>query len=111
MVRNRKYSSSIAYLRQLCCSGLSAEIVIPEFLKAVREVIPSNSNTFSILNEQNVPTFHFLGFDANQVNIPIDVVDKYFSPEIGWRAIAHFSRHTLFTGLLIWDSNFYKSDI
>ena len=36
MNRNLKQSSAIAYLRQLCCSGLDKEIVIQEFLRAVQ---------------------------------------------------------------------------
>lgn len=46
-MQNPKHSKAIAYIRQLCCSGLDKEIVIPEFLRAVQAVIPSGSNTFS----------------------------------------------------------------
>ncbi len=50
-----KHSKSMAYLRQLCCLGLGKDTVIPEFLDAVRDVIPSNNNLLTRLDENGVP--------------------------------------------------------
>jgi hypothetical protein len=56
MKQNLKQSNAIAYLRQLCCLGLSKEVVIPEFLRAVRAVIPSDNNLFTGINEHHLPS-------------------------------------------------------
>jgi hypothetical protein len=39
MNKNLKQTRAMAYLRQLCCSGLDKAVVIPEFLRAVVQVI------------------------------------------------------------------------
>jgi DNA-binding CsgD family transcriptional regulator len=49
---NVKQSKAVAYLRQICCSGLSSDIVIPEFLRALHHVIPSGRNWYSAIDEQ-----------------------------------------------------------
>lgn len=50
-----KHSKAMAYLRQLCCLGLGKDVVIPTFLDAVREVIPSYNNLLIHLDESGVP--------------------------------------------------------
>lgn len=50
-----KHSKSMAYLRQLCCLGLGKDVVMPVFLNAVREAIPSNNNLLTKLDENGVP--------------------------------------------------------
>jgi hypothetical protein len=68
---NNKNSRDIAYLRQLCCLRLSKEIVIAEFLRAVRRVIPSENNVCTRLKPPFILDNHILGFDASEVaNLP-----------------------------------------
>ena len=50
MIQNPKQSKAVAYLRQICCSGLGSDIVIPEFLRALHHVIPSGRNWYSAVD-------------------------------------------------------------
>ena len=77
-----KQSNAIAYLRQLCCSGLGKEIVIPEFLRAVKAVLPSGSNTFSEVSERLNPTYHMLELVVTDLDeqTPL-VIANFFTPE------------------------------
>ncbi|MGZ8160698.1 MAG: helix-turn-helix transcriptional regulator [Methylobacter sp.] len=52
MIQNAKQSKAIAYLRQICCSGLGSEIVIPEFLRALHQVVPSGRNWYTCFDDQ-----------------------------------------------------------
>jgi DNA-binding CsgD family transcriptional regulator len=49
---NAKQSKAVAYLRQICCSGLGSDLVIPEFLRALHQVIPSGRNWYSAVDVQ-----------------------------------------------------------
>jgi len=53
-----KKKNAIAYLRQVCSSGLSREAAITEFLRSVSLVIPSNNNTFSVCGKALVDSHH-----------------------------------------------------
>jgi DNA-binding CsgD family transcriptional regulator len=52
MRNNPKQAKGVAYLRQICCSGLGSEIAIPEFLRALHHVIPSGRNWFTAVDGQ-----------------------------------------------------------
>ncbi len=52
MRKNPKQAKAVAYLRQVCCSGLGSEIVIPEFLRALHHVIPSGRNWYCAVDAQ-----------------------------------------------------------
>jgi DNA-binding CsgD family transcriptional regulator len=52
----KRHTIERAYLRQLCCSGLGQDLVIPEFLKAVQRLIPSVNNVYTAVNDQGFPT-------------------------------------------------------
>jgi DNA-binding CsgD family transcriptional regulator len=52
MIQNPKHSKAVAYLRQICCSGLGSDIVILEFLRALHHVIPSGRNWYSAVDAQ-----------------------------------------------------------
>ncbi len=53
-----KKKNAIAYLRQVCSSGLSREAAITEFLRSVSLVIPSNNNTFSVCGKALTDSQH-----------------------------------------------------
>jgi hypothetical protein len=82
MKQNPKHSNAIAYLRQLCCSGLDKETMITEFLRAVQTVIPSGSNTFSGVDEKLNPTYHIAEFVVDELDevTPL-VLAGYLTPE------------------------------
>ncbi|HPF59856.1 MAG TPA: helix-turn-helix transcriptional regulator [Candidatus Competibacteraceae bacterium] len=109
-----KQSHALAHLRQLCCSGLSREIVIAEFLHAVSMLIPSNNNTFSGSegNTQLKPTFHITGFDCTDLFdvIPVVVAD-FHTPERQDRAMAWFAQHPVISDPRVMDEAFYKTDL
>ena len=80
MSRNLKQSSAIAYLRQLCCSGLDRESVIPEFLRAVQAVIPSGSNVYTSIDEKLKVSYFVLELFSDILAETVPLVDNYFTP-------------------------------
>jgi len=112
MKNNLKHSNSIAFLRQLCCSGLGKEILIPEFLRAVQSVLPSGSNTFSGIDERFKPSYHILEFVVTDLDeqTPL-VIANFFTPERLRRGADCFRQHQVCRDMMILDESFYKSDM
>ena len=112
MKQNSKHSHLIAYLRQLCCSGLGKEIVIPEFLRAVQSVLPSGSNTFSGIDEQFKPSYHILEFVVTDLDeqTPL-VIASFFTPERLRRGANWFRQHQVCSDMMVLDESFYQSDM
>ncbi len=109
-----KHAKAIAYLRQLCCSGLNKEVVIPEFLRAVQAVIPSGSNVFSGFNEKITPTYFILEkniADLPNVSelVPI-IISAFFTPERTNSFVSWLIAHPTLTDTRVLDRNFYKTD-
>jgi GAF domain-containing protein len=112
MKQNPKHSNAIAYLRQLCCSGLDKETVIPEFLRAVQTVIPSGNNTFSGADEQLNPTYHMTGFVVDELDEVTPVVlANYLVPERLSLSAAWFSQYPVMAGWNLLDGSFFMSDL
>jgi hypothetical protein len=106
-----KNSKAIAYLRQLCCLGLSKELVVSEFLRAVRSVIPSENNVYTALKPPFVLDYHILGFDVAEVaNLPLEIMANIFTPECQARSAVWFSEHPVLTDTALWDKAYYLSD-
>jgi DNA-binding CsgD family transcriptional regulator len=112
MKQNPKHSNAIAYLRQLCCSGLAKETVIQEFLRAVQTVIPSGNNTFSGADEKLTPSYHITDFVVDELDeaTPV-VVANYLVPERLSLAAAWFSQHPVMAGWNLLDESFFMSDL
>lgn len=108
-----KQSNAMAYLRQLCCLGLSKEIVIPEFLRAVQTVLPSGSNTFSGVDEHFNPAYHMLEFVVAELDESTTVIiSSYFAlPERRSRAAGWLRQHPVLTDPAAWDESFYRTDL
>lgn len=107
-----KQSNAIAYLRQLCCSGLGKEIVIPEFLRAVQTVIPSGNNVFSGCDEHFNPSYHLLGFVLAELDEHApEVILRYLTSERSSRYTAWFKQYPVLTDAAVFDESFYKSDL
>lgn len=107
-----KQSNALAYLRQLCCLGLSKEIVIPEFLRAVQTVLPSGNNTFSGVDEQLNSAYHLFEFVVAELAefTPV-VISNYFTPELLHRSALWFKQHPVLTDASIIDESFYRSEL
>ncbi|MDD5322007.1 MAG: helix-turn-helix transcriptional regulator [Methylococcales bacterium] len=112
MKKNPKHSNSIAYLRQLCCSGLSKEIVIPEFLRAIQSVLPSCNNVFSGCDEHFIPSYYLLGFVVAELeeHAPV-VISRFLTPERRSLTTEWFRQHPVLTEATVWDESFYRSDL
>jgi DNA-binding NarL/FixJ family response regulator len=107
---NLKHTNAIAYLRQLCCSGLDKEIVIPEFLRAVQAVIPSGCNVFTGFDERMNPSYFMLEFVSDDLVEIAPLIINYFTLErrnlfVGW-----LQTHPVLTDPTVFDESFYKSD-
>jgi DNA-binding CsgD family transcriptional regulator len=107
-----KHSQSIAYLRQLCCSGLSKEVVITEFLHAVQTVIPSGSNVYTGFNSQG-PAYFLL--ESNLLEIP-DIQESsllvlnFFTPELTRNFMNCVMAHGALTDVKMMHKDFYNTD-
>lgn len=112
MIKNPKNSNNLAYLRQLCCLGLDKEIVIAEFLRAVRSVIPSENNVCTTLKPAFILDNHILGFDVSEVvNLPVELVAYFLTPERMMRSAAWFAHYPVLTDpTIVWDKDYYSSD-
>ncbi|WP_415880724.1 helix-turn-helix transcriptional regulator [Methylomonas sp. TEB] len=107
-----KASHALTYLRQLCCSGLSKEVVITEFLKSLPMFIPSNSNTFSIGDMGLVPNYHLSGFDiSDMVNIAPNIIAEYHTSERQQRAATWFASHPTIHDPRVMEKSFYMTDL
>lgn len=107
-----KKNHAMAYLRQLCCSGLGKELVITEFLRTLPILIPSTSNVFSGVDAQLRPTYCIADFDMSEMaGTMVEVVSAFYTPERLSRAAAWLKRHPAITNPLLLDDRFYQSDI
>ncbi|MGR9052181.1 MAG: helix-turn-helix transcriptional regulator [Gammaproteobacteria bacterium] len=107
-----KPSHALAYLRQLCCSGLSREITIAEFLKSLPMLISSNSNIFTFYSEQLCPTYSITGFDvADLAPIIPSILNDFHSPQRQQRLLACFSRYPAISHPRAVDESFYMTDL
>ncbi|WKJ90060.1 helix-turn-helix transcriptional regulator [Methylomonas montana] len=106
-----KPNHALAYLRQICCSGLSREIAIAEFLRAVPLLIPSNSNTFSVSDLQLRPNYHLAGFDVGDMaGIIHSITEDFNTPARTKRAANWFSQHKAVRDPKIIEASFYLTD-
>jgi|CXWL01.1.fsa_nt_gi DNA-binding CsgD family transcriptional regulator len=107
-----KQSNALAYLRQLCYSGLSKEIVIPEFLRAVRIVLPSSSNTFVGVDEQLNPAYFMLGSITTDLDERSSIViSSFFTPERRRCSTVSLSQQPVLTNWTFLDEPFYRTDL
>ena len=107
-----KQSNAVAYLRRLCCSGFSKEIVIAEFLRAVPTLIASCNNTFSGTDSRLYPKYHIAGFEigAMQESIPAIVASSH-TPAKQQRALNWFKHQSAITDARIIDPDFFQSEL
>jgi DNA-binding CsgD family transcriptional regulator len=68
-----KNAALLAHIRQLCCLGLGGRAIMPALLKAVRQLVPSDSAEFFWVDARGEMTNHY----AEQV-LPADAMQFYF---------------------------------
>ena len=106
-----KRVKALASLRQLCCLGLSREILIPELLHALHAFIPSESNVYTGVNEHILPTFVIPEYVIPEVMEAVKsewnrlYVKPYHSRSVDW-----YRHHRMMTDMRILDERFYRSD-
>jgi len=108
-----RQSKDLAYLRQLCCLGLDKEIVIQEFLNAVRNVLPSDNNIFAITDEQLSPSHFLMEKNAQTTDdAVITTVFNYFSSaHLKSGLFSWLSQYPVFTEPSLLDEKFYRMDM
>lgn len=107
-----KKNAALAYLRQICCSGLGSDVAISEFLRSVCYAIPSNSNTFSQRDENLRPTYFIPGFDMGEMakSFPHIVTDFNTSKRRN-RTLEWFQQHPAISDPRVMDDRFYETDL
>ncbi len=68
-----KNAALLSHIRQLCCLGLGGRAIMPALLRAVRELVPSDSAEFFWVDARGEMTNHY----AEQT-LPPDVMQFYF---------------------------------
>jgi DNA-binding CsgD family transcriptional regulator len=107
-----KHCNDIAYLRQLCCLGLGREIVIPEFLKAVQSVIPSDNNFFTGINQNGDPNYYLTElFVPNLQEKAAEVMPGFFTREKKSYVFDYLRRYSAITDHHVLDERFFQTDL
>lgn len=107
-----KHSHALAYLRQLCCLGLAAELLVPEFLRAISLVVPSEFNVLTFVDgmlsaTSAIPAY----FDPEFPNLCLENLRVYWTSEKLKSAAQWFTRHSVFTNEDGPDQRFYASNL
>lgn len=106
-----KQSKSMAYLRQLCCLGLGKDVVIPEFLDAVRDVIPSNNNLFARLDDNGVPAEVIINiFHPEIVYVARSLIPQIHTPERNRLFNEIFKKYQVVTQEFYFTDKFCRAD-
>ncbi len=99
-----------AYIRQLCCLGLRQEALFLELLRALHNVIPSESNVFTGLNNKMVPAFliseHIV---PEAMDVFMNESERVFPPIMAGMA-KWFTRNRIMSDPSIVYERFYQSD-
>jgi DNA-binding CsgD family transcriptional regulator len=107
-----KHTKDLAYLRQLCCLGLGQEVVIPEFLKAVKMLIPSNNNVYTPVNEFGFPIGAITEFYMPEIiEISKDVLPKFFTLDVMTKIDQNLKDRSVITNPNVFFDNFFHTDL
>ena len=106
-----KQSKAQAYVRQLCCLGLSREIMISELLRALHSLIPSEDNFFAGLDQNYSPAYVLAEqFTFEALDVYLNQPAQLFTPEYNVRAVQWFTAHRVLPDFRILDDRFYQRD-
>jgi len=107
-----KQTNALAYLRQLCCLELDKEIVIAEFLRAVRMIIPSDSNIFTACDAQLNPIYAILEHTTPKLDFLIpDILPDFFNWDRRLRFTLWFSEYPIATEAALLDRQYSHTDL
>lgn len=117
MRKNPKRAKAVAYLRQICCSGLGSELVIPEFLRAMHHVIPSGRNWYTSVDEQfnllyQTPDY-FIPEMVTLNEVAAVAFPKLFTTEIlkSYKAYLRKNQFISNGAIVFYVNGYYKSDV
>ena len=106
-----KQAKSKAYIRQVCCLGLSTEVLIPELLRALHGVIPSADNLFTGFDENMRPAYVLTEqFVPEALDVYLNEPAKLFTPEYSARMVEWFAAHRVLPDFRILDEQFHRRD-
>ncbi|MFZ4704043.1 MAG: helix-turn-helix transcriptional regulator [Candidatus Methylumidiphilus sp.] len=106
-----KPNNALTYIRQLCCLGLGKEAVIPELLRSVKAVIPSDSNVFVGLDENQFPAYAIPEyFVPEALEVYTTETERLHHPELIRRIFRWFENHAVLDDPRILADDFYDSD-
>ncbi len=106
-----KQGKAQAYVRQLCCLGLSKEIMLPELLRSLHSLIPSEDNFFAGLDQNYSPAYVLAEqFAFEALDIYLNQPAQLFTPEYNIRAVQWFTAHRVLPDFRILDQRFYQRD-
>ena len=111
MNKNLKKARAIAYLRQLCCSGLNKELVIPEFLVAIKSVLPSGSNCLCDVSKHFKPSDYFLEPGDDGLNNLLQIIVDYWTPNRTLCFAGLLASYPVITEPKLFDKSYYLSDL
>jgi len=105
-----KKSNAIAYLRQLCCSGLNKELLCLQFIHAVQTVVPSSNSSFALVDENVIPLSlmsAFINYDLDSAIVALNYLstEKRNACFVQW-----FKQHPVLVDPDVFDESFYMTD-
>lgn len=106
-----KHTSVIAHIRQICCLGLGGGAIMPTLLKALHDLVPSDSNAFFWVDEND----DIADICAEKL-LPPEVMSLYFREFYDYKAggfrsvIARTAKRELGIDRTNRDPGFYTSD-
>ena len=105
-----KQAKAQAYIRQLCCLGLGKEAMLPELLRALHAVIPSETNVFTGMDDKMLPAHVVVEYVIPEaIDFFLSEMSGY-TPEARTRFAQWFSRHRLMTDMTILIERFFQTD-
>jgi DNA-binding CsgD family transcriptional regulator len=105
-------NKAIVQIQQLCCLGLDKTVVLSEFLLAIRSVLPSDNNTFTLLDGYGNPYAFLLGHNHQHMDEQTcSTLFNFFTPDCKSRLMVWFSRKPVFSEPTAMFPNFYLSDM
>lgn len=105
------YLAAAAHIRQLCQLALNSEVVMPAILRALHDLVPSDSNGFFWVDE----SFDITNICAEKL-LPPEIMRLYFSefydaPGSGFRErFAQLARQSEPVNIMTFSDEFYRSE-
>lgn len=107
-----KQSHALAYLRQICCSGLSWEMAMSEFLRTVPKLIASHNNGITVCRDGFQLAYLIADYDLTDIgSIAPGIISDFLILERRQRATTWFARYSGIRDPRVMDEAFYKTDM